>query len=94
MIIIDGICYADNFKKVLEVTSVSALDDYQLRVTFSTNEIKIFDFKPLLIYPAFVHLKDPVLFVNCYVDTDFGAVCWDENTDIATERLYQDGYAE
>ncbi len=44
MIIIDGICYADDFKKVLEVTSVSALDDYQLRVTFSTNEIKIFDF--------------------------------------------------
>lgn len=94
MKIIDGICYADKFKKFLKVISVSALDDYKLKVTFSTNETKIFDFKPFLKYPAFYHLQDAVLFDNCYIDKDFGVVCWDENTDIATETLYIDGYFE
>lgn len=94
MIIVNGMCYANNFEKVLKVIFVSTLCDYKLKVTFSTNEVKIFDFKPMLKYPAFTHLQDPVLFANCYIDKDFGVVCWDDNTDIAPEYLYQNGYFE
>ena len=52
MIIINGMCYADNFEKVLKITSVTALHDYKLKVTFSTGETKVCNFKPMLKYPA------------------------------------------
>ena len=92
MIIVNGMCYADNFEKVLKIISVTALYDYKLKVTFSTGETKVCNFKPMLKYPAFKHLKDAELFNKCYIDKDFGVVCWDDNTDIASEYLYENGY--
>ncbi len=38
----------------LENTSLSALVEYKLKITFPNNKIKIF-FKLLLIYPAFAY---------------------------------------
>ena len=35
-------------KKIITVTAVTALNDYMLKVTFSSKETKIFDFKPYL----------------------------------------------
>lgn len=92
MITIGDICYADNFEKVLKIISVTALHDYKLKVTFSTGETKVCNFKSMLKYPAFKHLKNVELFNKCYIDKDFGVVCWDDNTDIAPEFLYQNGY--
>lgn len=42
MIIIVGMCYTDNFKQILKVTSVLTLDGYTLRVTLSTYKTNIF----------------------------------------------------
>ena len=77
---------------IMRVDAVSALDDYKLKVTFSTGETKVCNFKPMLKYPVFKHLKNVELFNKCYIDKDFGVVCWDDNTDIASEYLYENGY--
>lgn len=42
------------FVLFLENTSLSALVEYKLKITFPNNKIKIF-FKLLLIYPAFAY---------------------------------------
>lgn len=76
-------------KKIITVTAVTALNDYMLKVTFSSKETKIFDFKPYLSAPAFTHLKDHGLFTKCYISCGF--VTWDENTDISTDLLYFEG---
>ena len=76
----------------MRIAAVSALDDYRLKITFSTGETKICSFKSMLKYPAFKHLKDVELFNKCYIDENFGVVCWDDRTDIAPEWLYQNGY--
>ena len=77
---------------IMRVDVVSALNDYKLKVTFSTGETRICDFKPMLKYPAFKHLTDVELFNKCYIDKDFGVVCWDDRTDIAPDYLSQNGY--
>ena len=53
-------------KKIITVTAVTALNDYMLKVTFSSKETKIFDFKPYLSAPAFTHTWDE----NTDISTD------------------------
>lgn len=76
-------------KTIITVTAVTALSDYMLKVTFSSRETKIFDFKPYLSAPVFNHLKDHGLFSKCYISC--GSVTWDDNTDISTDLLYFEG---
>jgi len=71
------------------VDSVKVLPDYKLLVDFNTGEEKIFDFSKYLNYPIFSKLKNPVLFNRAFADGT--TVIWDEDTDIAPERLYSDG---
>ena len=56
--IIDDIAYAGEANPIIRVKSIRPLDDYKLQVRFSTDEIKIFDFKQLLDTPIFQPLKD------------------------------------
>ena len=90
MNIIDGIVYPKTHENLLSTVSVRALDDYKLWVRFSTGEVKIFDFKPLLNKGIFVALKDESFFKTVYVD--YGVPVWGNGEiDIAPERLYDDG---
>ena len=40
-----------------QVIAVDVLDDYKLRITFSSDEVRIFDVTPYLHYSAFKRLK-------------------------------------
>ena len=71
------------------VDSVKALPEYKLLVNFNTGEKKVFDFSKYLNYPVFNKLKNPILFNKVFADGH--TVVWDEDTDIAPERLYSDG---
>jgi len=71
------------------VDSVKVLPNYKLLVGFNTGEKKIFDFSKYLDLPIFNKLKNPVLFNRAFADGI--TVVWDEDTDIAPERLYSDG---
>jgi len=93
MYIIDGIAYAGEKEKTITVISTRVLEDYKLWLRFSTGEIKIFDFMPLLDTIGFRPLKDKALFDSVYVD--YGITVWsDGEIDIAPEYLYQNGIAE
>ena len=71
------------------VTNAKALDDYQLELTFETNEVKIFDMKPYLELGVFKALKDEPFFQK--VRVSFGSVAWPNGIDLDPEVLYEDG---
>ncbi len=75
--------------KILKVTGVKAIENYQLVLTFSTGEKKLYDVKPLLEFPVYQPLKDEKVF--CDVQVDFETVTWcNGEIDIAPETLYHD----
>ena len=76
-------------KKIIRVVSVKPLPNYKLLVGFDTDEKKIFDFSKYLDMPMFKKLKDKSLFNKA--TTNWETVVWDDETDIAPERLYSDG---
>ena len=81
---------ADEEKKMLseiKVIEAKALPDHMLWLRFNTGEEKLFDFKPLLTYPAFAPLVDPEVFNN--VSLDQGVTIWNNgDIDIAPSYLY------
>lgn len=90
MYIVNGIAYAGEKTIILHVIGVRALNDFCLWVRFNNNEVKIFDFKPLLKTPAFASLADPDIFNSVYID--YGIPTWnDGKIDIAPEMLYKNG---
>ena len=90
MFIKDGIAYAGDASPALKICGVRPLADWKLWVRFNTGEAKIYDFKPILNYPAFKPLLDEELFKQVYID--YGIVVWnDGDIDIAPEELYKNG---
>jgi hypothetical protein len=91
MYTIDGIPYANNRMALPCVVAVRALDDCRLWLRFDTSEEKVFDFKPLLKYPAFKPLADKSLFDSVYLN--MGTTMWGDgeniDIDIAPESLYE-----
>ena len=66
--------------------SVKPLSDYKLLVTFSNNEIKIFDVKPYLEYKQFSNLKNISIFNT--VKISGLSIEWIDGTDICPDELY------
>ena len=86
----NGIAYADDTSKVLEVIDAHTLDDHMLWVKFNNSECCKFDFSELTKTEVYSKLKDFKVF-NA-VDIDHGVVTWDDgNIDIGTMFLYQNG---
>jgi hypothetical protein len=73
------------------VQSLKILDNYCLELTFSTNEIKVFDCKPYLEKGVFKSLKIASKFNQAYVD--YGTVCWPNGLDISPDTLYDKSYS-
>lgn len=71
------------------VTSVETLEDYRLKVVFSTGDIKLFDVKPYLDRGIFSRLRDAALFGQAYVA--YNTVCWPGNLDISPDTLFDRG---
>ncbi len=90
MYTVDGIVYAGEPRPLLRVVSVRPLKNWKLRLRFSTEEIKLFDFTPLLDDPCFRPLRDETVFRN--VSLEHGVPVWcGGRIDIAPEKLHQDG---
>jgi hypothetical protein len=68
------------------VIRVVPRDGFQLELSFSTGETRLFDARPYLSKGAFTRLQDPALFRQAYVA--FDTVCWPGHLDIAPETLY------
>jgi hypothetical protein len=84
----DGVVYAGNPVPLLKVIAVHPLDDYRMRLEFSTGEIREVDFAPLLDAPCFQPLREKMLFDQVYLD--HGVPSWDGgNIDIAPEAVFK-----
>ncbi|MBR1672598.1 MAG: DUF2442 domain-containing protein [Fretibacterium sp.] len=81
----DYICYAD--KPLLCVREVMPQADYTLLLTFSNEERRIYDARPLLDYELFSPLKALPFFMQAHCDGC--TVIWNDNLDIAPETLYE-----
>ncbi len=89
MYVIDNIVYAEK-KDLLKIISIEALPDFLLRIEFSTGEIKIFDFKSLLSFPAFLPLQEKAVFNAVALERGYPIWLGGE-IDIAPEYLYENG---
>lgn len=71
------------------VKSVSALDDYELEVSFDNGESRRFDVKPYLDRGIFVRLRDHAVFRAARVVA--GSVEWPTGLDLSYDTLYIEG---
>lgn len=72
-----------------KVASVTALDDYQLDVTFADGIRGIVSLKDQLYGPMFEPLKEVLYFKQVRVD-EFGVICWPNGADLAPDALYDE----
>lgn len=85
----NNIIYSGN--EEITAKEIKILDDMILKITFSNDEIKLFDVKQLLSMPAFQTLKNKEIFENPTIE--YGVITWDNgNIDIAPETLYHKSY--
>ena len=73
-------------QSLLDVTRVTASDDYALALEFENGECRVFNMRPYLTKPPFGLLNDIALFKLARVEN--GTVTWPGDLDIAPETLY------
>ena len=72
---------------MIAVSSVEAVQDFNLLLTFNSGERRCFDMRPYLHYPVFRRLENPSFFSLAHID--YGTVIWPGDIDIAPETLYE-----
>jgi hypothetical protein len=74
-----------------DVIKVEAAADFSLMAEFETGEVRCFDMRPYLEYPAFAPLKEPGIFMRAHVE--HGTVVWNDDIDLSPDTLYLCGEA-
>jgi len=72
-----------------DVIKVKVLPDYCIVAEFETGELRWFDMKPYLNYPAFSALMENELFMRASVM--YGTVVWSDEIDLSPDTLYLRG---
>lgn len=86
----NDIVYADNPTPILRVRTAKPLNDYKLQLEFNNDEVRIFDFLPLIQRPLYKPLKDKTIFNS--VVLEYGVPVWNNgDIDISPEYLYNNG---
>lgn len=73
-----------------DVVKVKALANHCLEAEFETGEVRRFDMKPYLAFPAFAALKENGLFMRGHVA--YGTVAWNDEIDLSPGTLYLGGF--
>lgn len=74
-----------------DALSVQIVGEYLLRVTFDTEETRLFDVRPLLERKCYASLRNEALFHTVHIL--YGVVTWADGTDIDPDWLYEDSVA-
>ena len=72
---------------LLKVTAAEYVSGYTLRLTFSTGEVRLVDFTPLMQKGICRKLQDPDYFKSFRLDPF--TVDWNDEIGFAPERLYE-----
>ena len=67
-------------------TEVQYLRDYELLITFSNGEKRVYDGQEDITQGVFTQLKNKALFARARIER--GTVVWNDELDIAPEALY------
>ena len=67
-------------------TEVQYLHDYELLITFSNGEKKVYDGQEDITQGVFTQLRNKALFARARIER--GTVVWNDELDIAPEALY------
>ena len=67
-------------------TEVQYLHDYELLITFSNGEKRVYDGEDDITQGIFTQLRNKALFARAR--TERGTVVWNDELDIAPEALY------
>lgn len=90
MFILNGVVYASERPKEIEIIHAKPLEDMMMILTFSTGEQRLFD-ATILTGSAFRPLTDPQVFNICKIVD--GVVTWmNEEIDCAPEFMYEHSY--
>lgn len=73
------------------VSTVEALSEKRLLVTFSNDSRRIYICKPLLAEEVFACLKDNAVFRRVVADPHGYGVVWNDETDLAESELWTNG---
>ena len=68
------------------ITAVEPLDNYQLLLTWTNGEKRIFDGNKLLLHKVFEPLKNKVLFRKIKIFN--GTITWGNDLDYCADTLY------
>lgn len=71
------------------IKKVSCVGKHLLEITFTNDEIKLFDVSPYLNYPVYKALQDESFFKKARVM--FGTVAWSDTVDLDPDTLYLEG---
>ncbi|MEP7337572.1 MAG: DUF2442 domain-containing protein [Acidobacteriota bacterium] len=75
------------------IRSVVLLENYQVRLVFSTGEEKVVDLEPLLHGPIFEPIRqNPEIFRAVTVDPELGTITWPNGADMDPDVLYGSHY--
>ena len=72
-----------------DVIKVLATPDYTIVAEFESGEVRRFDMRPYLDFPAFAPLMEPRFFMRAHVE--HGTVVWSEEIDLSPDTLYMRG---
>lgn len=72
-----------------DVINVVPHPDYSIVAEFESGEMRRFDMRPYLNFPAFAALKKPGLFMRAHVE--HGVVVWNDEIDLSPDTLYLRG---
>lgn len=70
------------------VTKVKPIIDFQLELTFSNGEKRVFDMKPYLNIGRFIQLKNEAMFTS--VICTMGSIQWQNGLDLCPDTLYEE----
>lgn len=72
-----------------DVIKVVATPDFFMNVEFATGEVRRFDMRPYLDYPAFAELKQRGMFLRASVK--HGTVVWSDDIDLSPDTIFMRG---
>jgi len=73
---------------MIRIRKAIPMEDYRLKITFSTDEKGIFDLSGWLDGPIFSKLKDKEIFNHVAIDEVAGTVSWSNGIDICPDVIY------
>jgi hypothetical protein len=80
-----------------QISSVSHLGEYRLRVGFVDGTFRTIDLGPKLassVGPIFEPLRDVAFFAQVSVDHEIGTVVWPNGADIAPDVIHEGAFDE